>query len=144
MKKKKVNSKRKGDVGEREFIEEFKLVAGVELKRNYDQAALAGHDVVVAKLDNDLARFIDANYAIEIKRKKQIKPSDLITFWDQAVRQASKIDHLPILAYRQDYMNWRMLFPLLWEYDKSIDGTADMSVIGCVNFIEWWRSYDKS
>ena len=142
---KKINSKQKGNSGEREFIQEFKLVSGIELKRNYDQTAFGGHDIIVAKLDSDLAKFIDDRYAIEIKRRKKITPADINVFWEQTVEQAKKIVRYPLLAFRQDYRPWRMLYPLMWYNDKTVDGTAEMSLIGCVNWIRYeMRQYENN
>ena len=139
MKKKKINFKLKGDVGEREFITEMKLVCDVEFKRNQDQAAYGGHDIVVAKRRTPLARFIDDRYAIEVKRRNKIKPSMLIDFWEQTRKQALKIERYPLLAYREDYRGWRMLIPIMWKEDKTIDGTGDFSLFGACRYLDFER-----
>lgn len=136
---KRINSKQKGNNGEREFIAEFKLVCNVELKRNYDQTAFGGHDIIVAKRSSDMAKYIDDYYAIEVKRRKEIKLSMLESFWAQARKQALNIERLPILAYREDYKQWRMVLPILWEYAKTLDGTADMSLLGACKWLEHER-----
>lgn len=132
----KINSRNKGKSGELEFIKEFEIVFGVKLKRNYEQAASSGHDFIVDKLDSALAKYIDEYYAIEAKRRKKIKQSDLNKFWEQAVKQAKKAKKIPILVYREDYRMWRVLFPLLWNSDKTINGTADMSLIGLYKWLK--------
>ncbi len=135
--KKKINSRQKGSAGEREFMKEFKLISDVKLKRNFDQAAYGGHDIVVAERDSDLAIFIADRYAIEVKRRQRIKPNDMQRFWDQTVTQAKRVEKYPLLAYREDYKMWRMLYPLMWYNDKTIDGTADMSLLGAVKWIRF-------
>ncbi len=138
---KKINSRTKGKSGELEFIKEFKIVSGVILKRNYDQAAKGGHDIVVEKRTSPIARFLDDRYAIEVKRGKHIKYNQLVKYWDQAVEQAKNVKRYPLLAYREDYKHWRMLYPLMWKEDKTIDGTADMSLLGAVKWMtfEMWQ-----
>ncbi len=135
--KKKINSKQKGDSGERDFINEFKLICNVELKRNRDQTAEGGHDLLIARRSSNIARFIDDRYAIEVKRRGKIKPNDMIRFWEQARKQADEAQRYPLLAYREDYRQWRMLVPIMWHFTQTIDGTADMSLLGACKWIEF-------
>lgn len=135
--KKKINSKQKGNSGEREFIKEFKIVSGVELKRNYEQTANGGHDVNVVRRCNLVAQVIDDQYAIEIKRHKKITPHEMEQHWEQASKQAKLLGKLPLLAFREDYRPWRMLVPLLWQNCETIDCTAEMSMLGFVKWVKW-------
>lgn len=137
MKKKKINSKQKGNRGERDFINQFKMISGVELKRNYEQTANGGHDAIVANRCSELAKVIDDLYAIEIKRYDELTPSEINAFWEQAAKQARKLYKLPVLAFRENYRPWRMLIPLLWEVDETIEGAAEMSVLGFVKWVKW-------
>ena len=134
--KKDINKRKKGGNGELEFIAEMKLVCNVEMKKNRDQAAEGGHDLVVAKRTTDLAKWIDDQYCFEVKRRSSIKPADLKNFWEQARKQAVALQKMPVLAYREDFRKWRVVFPLLWGYCNAYDGPAEMSLLGACKYME--------
>ena len=121
MKKKpRTDSRRKGKAGELEFA---RLVAELSdgkilLNRNLDQTRDAGQD--------DLHGLDD--FSIEVKRHKRFTDSELNNYWQEAVNQAG--DKWPVLAYRQDMQQWRVMvhgnkpgFDL-----NDIDGTITMSI----------------
>lgn len=93
-----------------------------ELSRNLDQTRSGGHDIL--GLDG---------WAIEVKRYAQVLPADLERFWEQAVDQAKRCNQEPVLCYRADRRQWRVVMSLdaingqvvNWE---SYDNTVEMSL----------------
>lgn len=121
----KINSRAKGAQGEREFCKalgEYLGDALVEpLKRNLEQTRNGGHDILGLE-----------GWALEIKRYKVVKESDIKAFWEQAVEQAKRAGATPVLAYREDFQSWRVRIP--WgfmmddEWDEDVDFTLEMSI----------------
>ena len=93
-----INSRTKGASGERELIREIEEWTGLRLERNLAQSFAGGHDLI--GLDD---------WAIECKRYKSISEADKRSFWEQAVRQAKRVDKMPAVAFRQDRQPWRVL-----------------------------------
>ena len=102
--KRPINSRNKGATGEREianmFREAFPELAD-KIHRNPDQARNGGYDILGLE-----------PFAIEVKRAA--RPL-LKKWWMQAVAQADAADgpHIPVLIYRIDRGEWRVLIPLL-------------------------------
>lgn len=121
----KINSRAKGAAGEREFCKALSEHLGdalVEpLKRNLEQTRNGGHDIL--GLDG---------WALEIKRYKKVKESDIESFWKQAVEQAKRVGAEPVLAYREDFRSWRVRIP--WgfmmdgDWDDDVDFTIELSL----------------
>ena len=132
-----IDSRRKGAAGEREFIKEFEEVFKIKMKRNYDQYANGGDDFVVDIIDSPISEYVDRKYSIECKRRRKINLSDRLNFWSQACCQAEAKSKIPIVVYREDYGQWRVMFPLLWYTDRSLDGTAEMSIIGFYRWVKF-------
>ena len=112
-----INSKRKGNQGEREFINALKdqlgdtfIDKGIELCRNLEQTRSQGADLVTIP-----------GWSIEIKRAKNASVSVLKEWWRQAVIQASVPMHVPALAYRLDYKDWRVMIPISEIYPALKD-----------------------
>lgn len=122
----KINSRAKGAAGEREFCKELGEHLGdalVEpLKRNLEQTRNGGHDILGLE-----------GFALEIKRYKRVKESDVKEFWAQAVDQAKRVGAQPVLAYREDFQSWRVRIP--WgfmmddqDWDEDVDFTLELSL----------------
>lgn len=119
----KINSRAKGAAGEREFIKVLAEWLGEEmvapLKRNLEQTRAGGHDIV--GLDG---------WAIEVKRYKELKESDIRKFWEQAVDQANRINAKPVLAYREDMRSWRVRIAvhdvLTWDKHDGVEWTIEV------------------
>lgn len=122
----KINSRAKGAAGEREFCKELGEHLGdalVEpLKRNLEQTRNGGHDILGLE-----------GFALEIKRYKRVKESDVKEFWAQAVEQAKRVGAQPVLAYREDFQSWRVRIP--WgfmmddqDWDEDVDFTLELSL----------------
>lgn len=98
----KINSRAKGKAGERELINELKVLLPPELTseltRNLDQTRDGGHDILGL-----------GDWALEVKRYAEVLPADLERFWNQAIEQARKDEKRPALAYRQDRRPWRVV-----------------------------------
>lgn len=124
----KINSRAKGASAERELIgmltDELGETLTAPLKRNLEQTRAGGHDIV--GLDG---------WAIEVKRYKRLKESDIRKFWDQALDQAEKVAQRPVLAFREDLCSWRVrirmcdLAPsMAFGNASSVDWTIEMGV----------------
>ena len=122
----KINSRAKGAAGEREFCKALSEHLGdalVEpLKRNLEQTRNGGHDILGLE-----------GWALEIKRYKVVKESDVTKFWEQAVEQAKRVGAAPVLAYREDFRSWRVRIP--WgfamqdmDWDEGVDFTLELSL----------------
>lgn len=92
-----INSRTKGQSGEREVIHILREELGIEATRNLDQWRDGGSDIL--GLDG---------WAIEVKRAKQPL---LKSWWEQTVRQAGTTKS-PVLWYRLDRRYWRVIVPL--------------------------------
>lgn len=97
-----INSRTKGKTAERELINALKelLPASMtaELSRNLEQTRSGGHDVIGLE-----------GWAPEVKRYASVKPADLVRFWIQATEQAINAKAKPVLFYREDRRDWRVL-----------------------------------
>ena len=122
----KINSRTKGKTAERELIGELKKLLPEELtnelSRNLDQTRSGGHDIL--GLDG---------WAIEVKRYAQVLPGDIERFWTQAVDQAKRCKQEPVLCYRADRRQWRVVMCLdavnnLMVDWESYDNTVEMSL----------------
>ena len=121
----KINSRAKGASAEREFcnlLSEYLGESLVEpLKRNLEQTRNGGHDILGLE-----------GMAIEIKRYKRVKESDIKKFWAQAVEQANRAGGQPVLAYREDMCSWRVRIPWGFLMDESwnedVDYTLEVSL----------------
>jgi hypothetical protein len=96
------SSRRRGQVGEREFLKLLQSLLAdrglsLTLQRNYDQTAVGGADCVgIPEL------------AIEVKRHETLS---IPGWWRQAINQADKLGRIPVLAYRQNRHPWTILLP---------------------------------
>lgn len=104
------NSRTKGASAEREFCRLIHAHLGAALARNLEQSRNGGHDLI-APGDDPISAALN-RYAIECKRYRTITPGLLAGFWRQAEDQASRCGKAPVLAYRADRQQWRVLVPL--------------------------------
>jgi len=121
-----INSRTKGATGEREFSRLVLDVLGVKLARNLEQSRSGGHDLEAVG-DEPAAQALN-RFAIECKRYAAITPGLLSRFWLQAESQAARALRIPVLAFRSDRQEWRVLVPL-----RAING----EVYGDWAGIEW-------
>lgn len=94
------NSHVKGAAGERQFCQAVKNFTNgtVCLHRNLDQPRDAGYDLVGHEF-----------FAFEIKRRKMVTDHMIKKWWQQAVDQAVGKNKQPVLAWRQDKQQWRVM-----------------------------------
>jgi hypothetical protein len=92
-----INSRRKGQSGEREVVHILEDQLGIKTTRNLDQWRDGGADLVGLE-----------PWVVEIKRAKA---PNLKSWWEQAVRQAEG-KGIPCLWYRIDRHYWRVVIPL--------------------------------
>jgi hypothetical protein len=116
----KINSRAKGKAGERELINELKVLLPPELTseltRNLDQTRDGGHDILGL-----------GDWALEVKRYAEVLPADLERFWKQATEQARKDEKRPAVAYRQDRRPWRVV-TRGWGNSDEYEDTIEMSL----------------
>lgn len=104
------NSRNKGAAGEREFANAIHEELGVSLIRNLEQSRSGGHDLIIqseCKVSGRLTRF-----AIEVKRYRQTTDGLISEWWHQTIEQAERADKTPLLAFRGDRQQWRIVIPL--------------------------------
>ena len=91
----KINSSKKGPVGEREFGKWITELLDLDepAKRKLGQAREGGLDFEIGHM------------YIEVKRREQLALRD---WWIQA-KKACGPEHLPVVAYRQNRQKWRIL-----------------------------------
>lgn len=141
----KINSRSKGQTGEREVAD--MLNAAVfratgtygDFKRNLQQTQDGGFD-----LFSELFPF----FAFEVKRVENLTPGLLESFWQQALRQAGTPTtmtsrgsgaYLPVLIYRRNRNPWRVRTygALCWHGDNIVvDVTVD-------DFTRWFEAQIK-
>lgn len=137
-----VNSRSKGQRGEREFIAILqKAVNDVlgdkafELHRNLDQTRDGGSDVEGAPKKFDFCAF-------EIKRQEKL---ELSKWWKQAVKQSKEaapsgaLFRMPVLAYKQSRKSWRIITTVMINSRLSSVRWKAQAVISLEDFLTWYR-----
>ena len=112
------NSRNKGAAGEREFGAVIFDELGVKLIRNLEQCRSGGCDRVVAG-DGPISLRLD-RFAIEVKRSHRPADTLIENWWQQAIDQTEKACKRPLLAFRGDRQQWRIIVPL-GEVSTSMD-----------------------
>lgn len=128
-----INSRAKGAAGERELAGLIQDWAGVRLVRNLEQVRNGGHDLIVHPDETGPVADAFRCLAIEIKRHAEAKPAQIMGWWQQAVNQASVARKLPVLAYRANRRDWRVIVPLSMinrnlSTNPALINTAEVSV----------------
>jgi Holliday junction resolvase len=112
-----INSRKKGQVGEREVIHILREELGIDATRNLDQWRDGGSDVLGLH-----------GWSIEVKRAK----SPLIRqWWEQTCRQTGD-GQKPVLFYRLDRRDWRVVVPISaitdsFHPNNDLDWTAEIT-----------------
>jgi Holliday junction resolvase len=143
-----LNSRAKGANGEREFAKKIEEYLGIKLVRRLDQTRGGGFDLEVddgqeGPIANELR-----GMALECKRYGTVRPSNILTWWEQTLRQAKNAGLVPVLAYRANYWDWKVIVPLnyvrsdipFWE---SIELTAEFPIQAFATLVRE-SSLDKS
>ena len=92
-------SRNKGKAGERELARLLADLTGHDVRRRVRQ-----HDG-----DDDLVGV--PGWSIEAKRYKAAPPALVAQWWGQAVEQSRRTNALPVLFYRADRADWRVVWP---------------------------------
>ena len=92
-------SRTKGQSGERELAGLIRDITGWNAQRRVRQ-----HDG-----DSDIEGV--PGWSVEVKRHKAAGRGDIASWWRQAVTQAGKSGHLPVLFFRRDRDTWRAVWP---------------------------------
>lgn len=123
-------SRRKGAVGEREFLSFLEgHLPSICFQRNYDQAAFGGSDLIGLP-----------NISLEIKRYK-VGNVHRREWWQQSCDNAEKESLIPMLAYRFDRSDWQTVVPLQWMANEIVDNPRDM--IACMPASYWIEEVKK-
>lgn len=115
-----VNSRSKGQRGEREFLGLLSELLGLDekLNRNLSQTREGGADCIQLP-----------GVAIEVKNCATIT---LPQWWKQAVEQADRLNCVPVLAYKVARKGWYVITPANFvngclEYSEDLDTCVQMS-----------------
>lgn len=111
----------KGQRGEREAIQRLESLTGLELSREYGQAASGGHDCTIP------TRPV---ICLEVKRQES---DNLTAWWTQATTSAVKAEGIPAVLYRRSRQPWRAIVPLAWLTGEpwpgeGLEATATISI----------------
>ncbi len=116
-------SREKGKRGEREVAAIIRDLLGFDASRRVRQ-----HEG-----DSDILGV--PGWVIEVKRRRQAARGDIRQWWHQAEAQARKAGEglLPVLFYRLDRHDWRVLWPLeaalgakhQWGWEYVVDSTPE-------------------
>lgn len=106
-----VNGRNKGAAAERAFAKRM-AQSGVKLERNLTQSRNGGYDLVVKP--DAVGPVADAfrGLAIECKSYSKASPGLIRKWWEQAKRQAVEDGKKPVLAYKSNYQDWRVVVPV--------------------------------
>ena len=97
-------SRDKGARGEREFIRVVERLTdgAVQLSRNLSQSRDGGDDCLG-----------HACWSIEVKRRSQWPgDADIAQWWQSTVANARRLCKHPVLAWRKDHQDWRVMLHL--------------------------------
>lgn len=145
MRKKRIDVKTKGSTGEREIatllnvcVRKCRVSAGLPpfkkedepFQRNQNQSAVGGDD-----LTNPF------KLSIEVKRQERLA---LPQWWKQTVESAKRTDGVPILIYRQNNKQWKVIMecylPSPWQKSAWIDLKPPVEV-SIEIFLDWFSKY---
>jgi glycosidase len=103
-----INIRAKGQIAEREIANELNTIINAVLtemnvpipdkpiiQRNQNQSAVGG---------NDLTNVF--GLSIEVKRQEQLA---INTWWKQCVKSAERNEEIPVLIFRQNQKDWRVV-----------------------------------
>ena len=102
-------SRSKGQRGEREVASILNERLGLESKRNLAQYQEGGFDLIGIP-----------DYAIEVKRCEKISVEK---WWDQSKEQAEEVGLVPLLFYRKNNQEWKVVMDIKEIMDEWETGT---------------------
>lgn len=134
------SQRRKGAQAERELCSVLQDHLGVRMVRNLEQSRSGGHDLQPDPAHGGPVAAQLARFAIESKRYARSTPGLIAGWWQQACEQAERAGLVPLLAYRVDRAEWRVVLPLCelvpsLEPWPGIAWTADLSLPGFASVI---------
>lgn len=91
---------------------------GFDCSRNLQQWANGGHDVLLDGV------------ALEVKRTKE---KSLRVWWKQCIEQARE-ELVPVLMYRLDRQQWRVVVPLEWVNSDLVSDWSDLTYTAELSF----------
>jgi len=119
-------SRNKGRRGEQEAVRIIRDELGFDVSRNWQaQSAEGGADLTGIP-----------GWAVEIKRRSEIRPADLALFRAQANRQAQAAAAWPALWYREDRGSWTVSVPAHIALSADVAGWVEMPA---KVWMEWVR-----
>lgn len=134
-------SRTKGASAERELAAELHDLLGVRLSRRLRQYQAGGCDLQVDEGQSGEVADLLRRCAIEVKRHATATQGQVAGWWTQAVAQAQAQGAIPVLAYREDRQEWRVVLPLAALLSGAPDdwgpqSTVELSLWG---FAVWAR-----
>lgn len=141
-----MNSRNKGAGAERELARLIHDELGVQLVRNLEQSRSGGYDLIPHPEESGPVGEILARYAIEAKRYRKSSPALLRSWWRQATTQAEQACLSPLLAYREDRREWRVvlhlseLTPAMFGDWACWEWAVELSLPGFAALVREWAA----
>ncbi len=133
--KKRINSRSKGQRGEREVIgllqdivDSVRLslqLPAILLQRNTLQSHVGGHDITGL-----------AGFSVEVKFQEMEYSAD---WWRQCLKQAAKDRSVPILIYRRVRQPWRVKFRAFVATPHDVDQVELDVTTDFADFADWFE-----
>lgn len=108
-----MNSRNKGNSGEREAARLLKSLFEINFERNLQQTRGGGFDLILSEKQECSEKTVGffSTLAIEVKRSKRITHSLVNAYWEQAVAQSGD-SLIPIVMMREDRAVWNFIVPM--------------------------------
>jgi Holliday junction resolvase len=114
-----MNSRAKGQRAERALAKLLTDVLGDKVVRNTDPLQVSGGDILSVE-----------GFSIEVKHCQVLR---LKVWWEQACRQAAKVQREPMLFFKQNRQPWRVMLvgaqgPREATWDEAMDHIVDKAM----------------
>ena len=106
-------------------------MTGLRVSRSLESVRTGGADITCI-----------TGLSVEVKRKKKILPSDITSFWHQAVSQAEKEGGKPVLFMREDRGDWQIVVAL-GDLVKGIEKGQLPVTLDYYSFQEVYKEWRK-
>lgn len=131
-------SKRKGDAGERELVDEITQQVG--------EVGIVSRTGYMQSGDNAWFDLFMPGIGIEVKRYSSFTEADKKAAWKQAFEAMGQHGMegkvIPVVAYRADRQPWFFIVPEVIEYRETLEIWDDISYSSTMylqGFCYWWR-----
>lgn len=155
-----VNSKKKGNRGEREVVKLLKDWWGGNFMRNLESGATStllegmAPDDVVGRLAGDIMTPLDFPFCIEVKTYASIdiwgvvrSPTNnqIATWWRQCKNDAARAKKAPMLFMKEDRKKWHVIIPsntlsIEQGYIRTVIDGDDVLIVQWDTFKEYYEA----